>query len=94
MRRNPPSIDAREKAADGARGDAGKRGAMAKPPCHGFRGKVVHEHPLHEVPERRVVHDAHPLIFAVFSPDIRFVVGLAGVIAPAHAVPYQLIRNG
>lgn len=93
VRLYPSSIDACEETADGSRGDSRELGTMAKPSCHGFRGKVIHEHPLHEVPQGRVVHDAHPLIFCIFPPDVCLVVGGAGDIAPPHRVAHQFTRN-
>lgn len=93
MRLNPPPIYALEEAPDGARGNLRELRTVAEPPSHGLRGAVVEEYLFHESPERRMLHDPHPLILGVSSPDVGLVVGLQGMILSAHRVATEFRRN-
>lgn len=89
----PPSVDACDEAPDGAGRDARKVRHVPEPSCHRFRGTVVHEETLHEVPERRVVYDAHALILCIFSPGVCLVARLLRIVGTPHRIAAEFGRN-
>lgn len=93
VRLNAPPVHTLDIPADAVVGDGGEfLLAVLQASGDGFGRLVVIQTIFHKVPEFRAPDDLHALVFAVFSANVRFVVGFGGIIAAPHLVASQFVR--